>query len=97
MSNYFRITGYYPKEDVCFIADSNGLYKELWKFSSELIKKGIKVIAVNKDGMFLDGNITRATEDTERIILRACAKGQPKFENGVIDINGKFYTPNKGN
>lgn len=91
---YFRITGYYPQEDVCFIADSNGLYKELWKFSADLIKKGIKVIAVNKDGMFIDGNITRATEDTERIILRACAKGQPKFENGVIQISGKSYTPN---
>lgn len=94
MSDYFRITGYYPKEDVCFIADSNGLYKELWKFSADLIKKGIKIIAVNKDGMFIDGNITRAMEDTERIILRACAKGQPKFENGVIEINGKSYTPN---
>ena len=94
MSNYFRITGYYPKEDVCFIADSNGLYEKLWQFSAELVAKGVKVIAVNPDGKFLDGNITHATTDTERIILRACAKGQPKFENGVIEISGKSYTPN---
>lgn len=92
---YFRITGYYPKDDVCFIADSNGLYNELWKFSSELIKKGIKIIAVNKDNMFLDGNIPRVGTDTEHIIVRACAKGQPKIENGVITVNGKSYTPNK--
>ena len=92
---YFRITGYYPKENVCFIADSNGLYEKLWQFSAGLVAKGVKIIAVNADGKFLDGNIPRVGTDTEHIIVRACAKGQPKNENGVITVNGKSYTPNK--
>ena len=28
MSKYFRATGYYPKEDISFIVDSNGKFKE---------------------------------------------------------------------
>lgn len=95
MTNYFRITGYYPKEDICFIADSYGLYRELWEFSSALVKKGIKIIAVGTDEKFVEGNITSAEEDIEHIILRACTKGQPKLENGIIEVNGKFYSLNK--
>ena len=90
---YFRITGYYPKDDICFIADSNGIYEKLWQFSAELVAKGIKVIAVNADGKFLDGNIPRVGADTKHIIVRACAKGQPKFENGKINVHGRYYTP----
>lgn len=44
MLNYFRITGYYPAKDVCFIADSNGKFAELWQFSSYLVRKGVKII-----------------------------------------------------
>ena len=93
MSNYFRITGYYPKEDVCFIADSNGLYQEIWQFSSALLSKGIKIIAVSDETKFKDGNITRADQDTVNVIIRACAIGRPDIANGTIEINGKFYTP----
>ena len=39
MNNYFRITGYYPKADVCFIMDSFGKFNELYDFSSYLIDK----------------------------------------------------------
>lgn len=93
MSNYFRITGYYPKKDVCFIADSNGLYQEIWQFSSALLSKGIEIIAVSDETKFKDGNITRADQDTENVIIRACAIGRPDIANGTIEINGKFYTP----
>ena len=37
MTNYFRITGYYPEQDFCFIIDSNGMFEKLWQFSSYLI------------------------------------------------------------
>lgn len=93
MNNYFRITGYYPAKDVCFIADSNGLFKEIWEFSAALISKGVKVLEVGNDQKFKYGNIEPADADTENIILRACAKGQPKYINGDVNINGKCYTP----
>ena len=93
MSNYFRITGFCPSKNVCFIADSNGRLKEIWEFSSYLIGKGVKVLEVGDDNKFKIGNIELATPDKENIIIRACAKGQPTFIGGVVDINGKFYTP----
>lgn len=34
MNNYFRITGYWPESDICFIIDSNGMFEKLWQFSS---------------------------------------------------------------
>lgn len=93
MNNYFRITGYYPAKDVCFIADSNGLYNEIWQFSAALIGKGVKVLEVGNDSKFKYGNIEAAEPDNENIILRACAKGQPTYINGTVNINGKSYTP----
>ena len=93
MSNYFRITRYYPAKDVCFIADSNGLYDEIWQFSAALIGKGVKVLEVGDDRKFKYGNIKAAEPDSENIILRACAKGQPTYMNGTVNINGKSYTP----
>ena len=38
MNNYFRITGYYPQADVCFIMDCYGKFNELYDFSSYLIR-----------------------------------------------------------
>lgn len=29
MFNRFRITGYYPEKDFCFILDSSGLYEKM--------------------------------------------------------------------
>ncbi len=93
MNNYFRITGYYPAKDVCFIADSNGLYEEIWQFSAALIGKGVKVLEVGDDRKFKYGNIEAAETDSENIIIRACAKGQPTYMNGTVNISGKSYTP----
>jgi len=93
MNNYFRITGYYPAKDVCFIADSNGLYDEIWEFSAYLIGKGVKVLEVGDDKKFKYGNIEAAEPDSENIILRACAKGKPTYIDGTVNINGKSYTP----
>ena len=43
MNNYFRITGYWPKENLTFIVDSNGRFTKLWQFSAYLVSKGIEI------------------------------------------------------
>lgn len=103
MNKYFRITGYEPINDFCFILDCFGLYEQIWQFSSFLVKKGIKVLAVGSDEKFLDVNIAKAQEDKEHFILRANAKGSP--ENVTQELNGikyqaikvadKIYIPNR--
>lgn len=93
MSNYYRITGYYPKENVCFIADSNGRFEKLWQFSSYLVNKGVQIIAVNTSDKFIDGNIGFADPDSKNIIIRACNKDRPQITDSVITVNGKSYKP----
>lgn len=100
-TKYFRITGYHPQEDFCFIIDSNGMFDMLWQFSSYLVKKGLKILEVSTDEQFRDINITRAEEDKEHMILRANAHGQPQYSekiiNGipqkVVTVGGKSYIP----
>ena len=43
-TKYFRITGYHPSDNYCFIMDSNGMFEKMWQFSSFLIQKGLKVL-----------------------------------------------------
>ncbi len=103
MANYFRITGYYPKEDFCFIIDSNGMFEKLWQFSSYLIQKGLEVLEVSKLENLIDINIESIGEDKNNLILRAHAKGKPKYItqiiNGVtynaVKVADKIYIPNK--
>ena len=85
MTNYFRITGYYPKQDFCFIIDSNGMFEKLWQFSSYLIQKGLKVIEVNKLENIIDINIEPAEEDNNHIFLRATADGKPEYIDQIIN------------
>lgn len=100
-TKYFRITGYYPQEDFCFIIDSNGMFEKLWQFSSYLVKKGIKILEVSSDEQFQDINITRADENYKEMILRANANGIPQYSekviNGipqkVITVGDKSYIP----
>lgn len=92
MNNYFRITGYYPQADVCFIADCYGKFKELYDFSSYLIDKGIKVVKARAEGRFDFGNIPKAMPDNAYLILRACDKGQPKLNGNTVEVNGKSYS-----
>ncbi len=92
MNNYFRITGYYPQKDVCFIVDSNGKFNELYDFSSYLIDKGVKVVKARAEGRFDFGNIPKATPDKAYLILRACDKGQPILNGDAIEVNGKSYS-----
>lgn len=103
MSNYFRITGYYPEQNFCFIIDSNGMFEKLWQFSSFLIQKGIKVLEVSKEEQMLDVNIKKVKYDSNHIFLRANSKGKPEYVEETIDsitykaikVADKIYIPNK--
>ena len=90
MANYFRITAYSPHEDVGMIVDSNGRHEKLWKFSAELAAKGFKILAVGNDMKFTDGNIPK-TEESDKILLRACMKGKPVQNGSLIEVSGKSY------
>ena len=89
MNNYYRITGYHPTEDFCFIMDCFGLYEKMWQFSSLLIQKGLKVLEVSNQDTFIDINIKPIEKDTEHIALRAIMPGKP--ENIIQEYEGKKY------
>lgn len=92
MVNYFRITAYYPEEDICFIMDAYGRFKDLYDFSSYLIDKGVKVVKARAEGRFDFGNIPKAQPDNAYLILRACDKGKPILNGDAIEVNGKSYS-----
>lgn len=102
-TQYYRITGYHPQDDYCFIMDSNGMFEQLWQFSSYLVKKGLKIIEVSTDEQFKDIDIKKADRNASQMILRANAKGKPEYKEMVIDgvkervicVGGKSYIPNK--
>lgn len=96
MNTYFRITAYNPTLDISFILDAINMYDEIWKFSAALVKKKCKILEVSNSLQFLDGNIPKATPNESCYILRACTKGFVTKNNGTININGRFYTPNTG-
>ena len=90
MANYFRITAYHPKHDVCMIADSNGKFEKLWQFSAYLVQKGFKIAKVSASDKFLDGNIQRAPAGNQ-LLVRACDKGQPQIRDSTVEVHGKHY------
>ena len=101
-TKYFRITGYHPSDNYCFIMDSNGMFEKLWQFSSFLVQKGLKVLEISTDEQFQDIDIKRAEENKNQMLLRANAKGKPEYSektiNGikckVVTVGGKSYIPN---
>lgn len=103
MNNYYRITGYCEQEDFCFIIDSNEAFDKLWQFSSFLIQRGFIVLEVGNNSKFLDGNIARIDVDTEKMVLRANAKGKPEYINKTVDdityravkVADKVYIPDR--
>jgi len=102
-SKYFRITGYCPQDDYCFILDSNGMFDERWQFSSLLVRKGLKILEISTDEQFGDINIIKAPTNVSNMVLRAATKGKPLYTdtiiNGkkekVVNVGGKSYIPNK--
>ena len=102
-SKYFRITGYCPQDDYCFILDSNGMFEERWQFSSLLVRKGLKILEISTDEQFGDINIVKASTNLSNMVLRAATKGKPLYTesliNGkkekVVNVGEKSYIPNK--
>lgn len=100
-TQYFRITGYHPTENFCFIVDSHGMFDKMWQFSSFLVKKGIKVIEVSNDEQFIDIDLKKVDFNSSELILRATGKGHPDFTEKVINgvnrkvviVGGKSYIP----
>ena len=90
-NNYFRITAYYPAENISCIMDTYGKYDEIWQFSAYLVKLKFKIIDVAGAGQFDYGNIPPIKEKNDQFILRACAKRKVEKNNGIININGRHY------
>ena len=103
MTNYYRITGYDPNNDYCFIIDCNGMFEKKWQFSSMLIQKGLKVLEITDSDTFIDVNITPTEYDNEHIFLRANDKGKPQnitqTTDGItykaIKVADKIYIPDR--
>lgn len=102
MTNYFRITAYYEKEDLSMIIDSNGMFEKLWQFSSYIVQKGLKVLEISNADNFIDVNTQLADRDTQHVLLRAVHKGKPEYVKQTIDgkeyravkVNGMIYVLN---
>ena len=92
MTNYFRITAYHPQKDISVIMDSNGMFEKLWQFSAFMVSKGFKIIEVGGEDKFDFGYMDRAEQASNKIILRACGKGEPKMKDTQITIEGRSYT-----
>ena len=95
MADYFRITAYHPQKDICAIFDSNGKFDAIWQFSSLLVQKGFKLIAIGDDRKFLDGDLAKVEVSRDKIFLRACAKGRPSINGSTIQVNDKCYLVTK--
>ena len=103
MNNYFRITGYCPKKNYCFILDSYGMFEKLWQFSSYLVQIGYKVLEVSNADNFIDINIEKVEVNPEKVFLRASSTGLPEKISQKIDgivyeaikVADKIYIPKK--
>ena len=95
MRNYFRITAYNPTLDISYIIDSVGKHENIGQFCVALVKHS-RIIEGSSASQFDDGNIPKAEPNNEIYILRACMKGKVIKQNGVININGRYYSPKTG-
>ena len=103
MNNYFRITGYCPACDQCFIIDSYGVYEQLWQFSSILVTNGYKILEISDADKFLDVNIKKIDYDNQCVACRISSSGKPETIiqelNGIkykaIKVADKVYIPDK--
>lgn len=101
MQNYFRITAYHPTENISVIMDSYGKFEKLWQFSSYMVSKGFKVLEVDTQDTFLDGNLPKVEAIQDKIILRASQEGTPNIStytdscknyNKIIIQDGNYST-----
>ena len=69
--------------------------EKLWQFSAFLVGKGFKIAEVGSEDKFLDGDLPKPEESSDKILLRACAKGCPVRNGNRIEVNGKSYEVTK--
>lgn len=101
MTNYYRITGYLPEQNISFVMDSYGAYEKLWQFSSELLRKGCKILFVGNSETFSDGTIPKLSAVSTKPALRAIASSSPAEETYTVNdisysavrIGDKVYIP----
>lgn len=89
MENYYRVAGYYPDENISFIADSNGKHEKLWQLSAYLKSKGCDIIAVSKQENMIDKITPPAERNDKQYLIRSCAMGTPTWSS--IKIDGTTY------
>lgn len=92
MSNYFRITAYHPTENISVVIDSNGIFEKLWQFSSHVVQKGFKILAVHAHPNFDFGDMPELPTDPDKMIIRAYQKGQPQITGNNVMIQQKRYS-----
>ncbi len=103
MTKYFRITAYYPKDNFSFIADSNGMFEQMWQFSAFMVNKGVKILEVAELDKTIDINIGTIDIDTNNVVVRVFQDDMPEYitqeYNGntykAIKVKDKIYIPNK--
>jgi len=101
-TQYYRITAYHAAENTSIIMDCNGLYEQLWQFSSDLVKKGFQIIHVSNATTFLDVNFGKV-EREQKYFLRATATDAPENTTHLLDgityhaikVADKIYIPDK--
>ena len=80
------------------------MYEELWEFSSVMVKRGFKILAVGNSDKFLEGDIRMMKEkDTENYVYRAYQQDMPTKTTYTIDgvaneaykVDDKTYVPNR--
>ena len=92
MSNYFRITAYHPTENISVVIDSNGSFEKLWQFSSHVVQKGFKILAVHAHPNFDFGDMPELPPDPDKMIIRAYQTDPPTITNNTITLQEKMYT-----
>ncbi len=91
MQDYFRITAYHPTENISVIMDSYGRFEKLWQFSSYIVSKGFKIIAVGGEDKFDFGDMPKVEYNTNQIYLRACQQDEVKVYSNSITVQDNIY------
>lgn len=68
------------------------MFEKLWQFSSFIVKHGFKVLEAADDSKFDFGDLSKASPEPDKIILRCCASDMPVIMDNVIAVAGKHYT-----
>lgn len=81
MNTYFRITAYYPKENISATLDANGKYEELWEFSAFLVSKGFKILEVCESEQIAEATFPLINIKSSKILLRSVEKGIAEIQH----------------